>query len=194
MKRLILIIVVLFLVACEGAQPTNPLLTPAASPSISIGAPISPSPLTANSCIINSQVYCALNLDVIGNSLQDPGNNLAATICKPLWTRGIRPPIAWTDALKLSFVSDKGISPSDISKYELDHRMPLELGGAPGSPAPLLTWENVNLSLESPASPNPKDADENFLKNEVCANRLTLTQARQRLIDKWLGPGDQYKR
>lgn len=87
----------------------------------------------------------------------------------------------------------KGLDLSTIGNYELDHRMPLELGGAPGSADPSLSWENANLSLESPNSPNPKDNDETSLKDAVCRGSLTLYQARVELVSKWLKPGLDYK-
>ena len=63
--------------------------------------------------------------------------------------------------------------------------MPLELGGAPSDP--------INLSPESPASPNPKDGDETRLKTQVCNGQLTLAQAQGQLVAKWLAAYPGYR-
>jgi hypothetical protein len=147
-----------------------------------------------NPCIKDNFVYCALNPNVRGNTIDDMDGNLRITVCKPGWTSTIRPPVSWTDGLKLQLLRQRGLDSENAKDYELDHRMPLELGGAPGSADVGLLWENVNLSLESPASPNPKDSDESKLHREVCAKRLTLIQAQQELVDTWLLPGDKYKK
>ena len=49
-----------------------------------------------------------------------------------------------------------------------------------------------NFSLEYPASPNPKDAVETKLHNQVCAGTLTLAAAQQQLITGWLAPFPSY--
>lgn len=64
--------------------------------------------------------------------------------------------------------------------------MPLELGGASRDPS--------NMSPELGALPNPKDADENSLRAEVCAGRLSLAEAQSELARKWLGPWPTYSR
>lgn len=55
------------------------------------------------------------------------------TICRSGWTKTIRPPVSYTNALKIQqmvLYGETG-SPSD---YEEDHLLPLELGGAPRNP------------------------------------------------------------
>jgi hypothetical protein len=172
--------------------PTTAPTNSASLPSLSANSLPSDNPGN-NPCIKAGLVYCALNPMVQGDAMSAP-NNFNATICNSGWTAAIRPPESWTNQYKTKEMNLHGFYIAYISNYELDHRMPLELGGAPGSPDPSLSWENVNLSLESPASPNPKDTDETILKKEVCHGQLTLSQARQELIDKWLLPDDKYKK
>ena len=57
------------------------------------------------------------------------------------------------------------------SRYEYDHFVPLELGGAVNDPRDL--WP------EPGASPNPKDAVEDELNREVCDGQMALAQAQR---------------
>ena len=122
--------------------------------------------------------YCALNRDVTQDTIN-------TTICRGGWTSTVRPDVSYTGSLKRQQIASEGLTggPGD---YEEDHRMPLELGGAPSDP--------TNLSPESPASPNAKDNDEYRLKLDVCDSRLTLAQAQQQMVDTWLGPYPRYKK
>jgi hypothetical protein len=54
--------------------------------------------------------------------------NIQDTICRRGWTRTVRPPREVTDAIKRNLAADQGVSVRD---YELDHVVPLDLGGAP---------------------------------------------------------------
>jgi hypothetical protein len=191
MRKLLLALV---LVGACSPNPDTSTQTPKNIPVATQGAPSPAGTPVVNPCIQNDMIYCALNSDVVGNILNDPNGNLGNTICKKNWTSTIRPPRSFTDQLKMERMGVHGYDLSNISNYELDHRMPLELGGAPGSPKSGLDWENVNLSLESPASPNPKDQDETALKDAVCRGSMTLAQARLRLVSTWLLPGDRYKK
>jgi hypothetical protein len=65
-----------------------------------------------------------------------------------------------------------------IGDYEYDHFVPLELGGATNDPR--------NLWPEPGASPNPKDAVEDALRQEVCDGHLTLAQAQREIVANWV--------
>ena len=96
---------------------------------------------------------------------------IGTTICVRGWTRTVRPPTEYTNALKLRQMRAYGEtgSPSD---YQEDHLISLELGGHPTDPRNL--WPE----------PYPRAADvdkiENELNAEVCSGDLTLAQAQQR--------------
>ena len=128
-------------------------------------------------CQATGVTYCALNPAVTDSTIDQ-------TICVAGWTATIRPPESYTGTLKRQQIAQEGLS-GGVSAYEEDHRMPLDLGGAPSDPA--------NLSPESPASPNATDRDESLLKIEVCDGRLTLAQAQQQLVAKWLAPYPGYR-
>lgn len=62
-----------------------------------------------------------------------------------------------------------------LAQYELDHKVPLEVGGHPDSPN--------NLWLEPVAEARIKDRLENSVKRDVCAGRLPLRQGQRKFIE-----------
>ena len=101
------------------------------------------------------------------------------TICKAGWTAKIRPPVSYTNALKIRQMPlyELGGSPS---LYEEDHLIPLELGGAPRDPRNL--WPEAH-------SPRPgsgqKDLVENRLHRQVCSGVLKLRAAQRAVARNW---------
>ena len=93
------------------------------------------------------------------------------TICRRGWTRTIRPPTTYTNALKRRGLEQYGLrGPS--SSFQEDHLISLELGGDPSDPRNL--WPE----------PYPRAADvdriENDLNRRVCAGSLSLAEAQRR--------------
>ena len=96
-------------------------------------------------------------------------STITKTICKGGWTKTIRPPVAFTNALKIKqmvLYEETGLP----SKYEEDHFIPLELGGAPRNPK--------NLWPEPRSQSKLSDPLENKLKRKVCKGLLQLAKAR----------------
>jgi hypothetical protein len=94
------------------------------------------------------------------------------TICVPGWTKTVRPPAGYTHAIKRQLVQ-----PGDrLSAYELDHWIPLGLGGAP--------YDRRNLILQPLPEARRKDRLEAKLHEAVCAGRMSLPDAQLR-IDAW---------
>src|SRR5437868_10158846 len=56
--------------------------------------------------------------------------NIATTICRSGWTRTIRPPTDYTNALKLKQMREYGVGGSP-AQYQEDQLISLELGGHP---------------------------------------------------------------
>jgi hypothetical protein len=102
--------------------------------------------------------------------------NLATTICKRGWATSVRPPTSYTTPLKRRLMSAYGDTGA-LSGSELDHLVPLELGGAPS--------DVRNLWPEPGASPNPKDAIENYLNHAVCSHKITLPVAQSAIALDW---------
>jgi hypothetical protein len=98
------------------------------------------------------------------------------TICVAGWTDTVRPPESVTEQEKAASASAYGDTGS-MGDYEYDHFVPLELGGA--------TNDDGNLWPEPGASPNPKDAVEDTLREKVCAGQLSLAQAQREIVSEW---------
>jgi hypothetical protein len=93
------------------------------------------------------------------------------------WTSTVRPPESVTEAETAQSMAAYGDGGS-MSEYEYDHLVPLELGGAVN--------DARNLWPEPGASPNPKDAVEDRLRQEVCGGQMTLAQAQQAIVTNWV--------
>jgi len=89
-----------------------------------------------------------------------------ATICQRGYTAKVRPPRKVTDTIKRRLIN--GL-PGYSQDYELDHLIPLGLGGHPTS--------SNNLWLQNWPEAAIKDRDELRLHREVCSGRMTLEQA-----------------
>jgi hypothetical protein len=103
--------------------------------------------------------------------------DIATTICRAGYTRTVRPPESVTAREKrvsMRAYGDHGSS----HRYEYDHLIPLELGGAPN--------DAHNLWPEPGGSPNPKDRLENRLRREVCSGTLSLAAARREIARDWV--------
>jgi hypothetical protein len=94
--------------------------------------------------------------------------NINATICVQGWTKTIRPPTSYTNALKRKQMREYGVggSPTD---YQEDHLISLELGGHPTDPR--------NLWPEPYPRASEVDSIENDLNAQVCSGDLSLESA-----------------
>lgn len=197
LAALIVVAAMLALAACDigSGQPagsatadtaaTQPTTTPAAaatdSPTVAAtpaAAPPRAVALPADPCHAGGVTYCVLNPNVTQATI-------GSTICVSGWTATVRPPESYTYNLKVQQMAHEGL-PGTTRDYEEDHRMPLELGGAPSAV--------MNLSPESPPSPNPKDSAETSLKYDVCDGRMTLVQAQGQMVSTWLAAYPRYRR
>jgi hypothetical protein len=91
------------------------------------------------------------------------------------WTATVRPPVAFTQALKRRLFDSEHLSGS-VSDYQLDHLLSLELGGSPRSLR--------NLWMQPEAQAHRDDHMENDWRRDVCAGRLML-RAAQRAEIAW---------
>ena len=97
--------------------------------------------------------------------------NINATICMHGWTKTIRPPTSYTNALKRKQMREYGVGGS-LSDYQEDHLISLELGGHPTDPR--------NLWPEPYPRASEVDSIENDLNAKVCAGELSLNDAQRR--------------
>ena len=107
-------------------------------------------------------------------------SNIHSTICVSGWTATVRPPTSYTNPLKVQGIAAYGYSDTNLSDYEEDHLVPLELGGAPRDPGNL--WPEPHYGTQTAYT---KDGVETKLKNAVCAGTITLSAARSAIRTNW---------
>ena len=106
----------------------------------------------------------ALNPDVTQTAIR-------RTICVRGWTKTVRPPVTYTNALKVKQMRDYGET-GDPSDYQEDHLISLELGGAP--------TDSRNLWPEPYPRASTVDTIENDLNAKVCSGVMSLTDAQRK--------------
>lgn len=107
-------------------------------------------------------------------------DNIQQTICVSGYTKTVRPPVSYTDNLKIKQIQEYGYSDTSLKDYEEDHLISLELGGTPTSEANL--WpEPYNTTLNA----KEKDKVENYLHEQVCSGKVTLQQAQLQIANNW---------
>jgi len=99
-------------------------------------------------------------------------SSIGGTICRPGWTRTIRPPVEYTNELKRQHMNVYGRAGS-LSDYQEDHLISLELGGHPTDPR--------NLWPEPQPQATKVDRIENELNDAICAGRITLAEGQRRI-------------
>jgi hypothetical protein len=127
-------------------------------------------PLMAQPKVVRSLHNPAVTQDTIGT-----------TICVPGWTKGARPSSSYARRVKIALVREFEIPKEMLGDFELDHRVPLCLGGAPYEPA--------NLELQPWDEADEKDRKEACLARAVCDGRLSLDEARRRIWSDWRSVG-----
>jgi hypothetical protein len=103
--------------------------------------------------------------------------NIHQTICVSGYTAKIRPPADATDNFKYSEAYPAYGLPLSVTT-ELDHYVPLELGG---SNSARNLWPEPDVR-----TPNLKDSTENFLAHAVCAGKVPLAAAQNAIATDWV--------
>ena len=99
---------------------------------------------------------------------------LQTTICAPGWAESVRPPTSYTGPIKARLLRQAGAT--EARAYQLDHVIPLELGGDPRA----LT----NFALQPESEALMKDRVEDAVHADVCAGKLTLAKG-QAIFGDW---------
>ncbi|MDP9331882.1 MAG: hypothetical protein M3Q30_01025, partial [Actinomycetota bacterium] len=105
--------------------------------------------------------------------------NIATTICVAGYTKRVRPSTSVTTPIKRARLAAYGSS-GPLSAFELDHLIPLELGGAPAAVANL--WPEPWNGTQGART---KDHVENVLHARVCAKTMRLTIAQRAIATDW---------
>jgi hypothetical protein len=96
---------------------------------------------------------------------------IGETICKGGWTKTIRPPTDYTNALKVEQMQAYR-RPGTPSDYQEDHLISLEVGGDPNDPRNL--WpEPIDRAVQV-------DDIEDELNHEICSGQITLREGQRR--------------
>ena len=106
-------------------------------------------------------------------------HNIRSTICRPGYAATVRPPFAYTNAMKHRLMRAYGVQGS-IHDYELDHLIPLELGGCPECEANL--WPQSRTAFPGAGE---KDEVEDYLHHQVCSGALRLAEAQREIASDW---------
>ena len=107
-------------------------------------------------------------------------DTIQQTICVSGYTASVRPSTTYTNGVKLKLLREQGLPASAAKEFELDHRIPLALGGHPRNLQNLVlqTWEGKNGA-------KVKDRLERRLQQLVCAGKLLLDDARRAIYLDW---------
>lgn len=161
--RQLLIIGLLGLVSACGSPPTLPK---------------SPSPAALTS--LQTLPEEALNADVRQDTIQQ-------TICVAGYTASVRPSTTYTNGVKLRLLREEALPASAANEFELDHRIPLALGGHPRSLKNLMLqpWDGKDGA-------KVKDRLERRLQQLVCSGKLLLDDARRAIYVDWQGAYHNY--
>jgi hypothetical protein len=158
--RLVSALALSLLVAC-GSAPTSPTVARE-----DVGAAVVPPE--------------ALSADVRQETIQQ-------TICVPGYAASVRPSTSYTNGVKSKLLRDQGLPPSAAPEYELDHRIPLALGGHPRS------LKNLELQAwEGDGGAKRKDRLERRLQQLVCAGKVPLDEARREIYLDWKAAFPKY--
>lgn len=114
-------------------------------------------------------------------------STIAETICTPGYTKDVRPSTTYTNGVKFKLMRERGLDTANASDYELDHIIPLALGGHPRN------LKNLMLQPgEGEDGAKRKDRLEVKLQCLVCSGQVTLELARDGIFDNWQSAYQRY--
>lgn len=103
--------------------------------------------------------------------------DIETTICVTGYTATVR---AVTASTKAKVYSEYGITTPTSGAYEIDHLIPLELGGSNDIGN---LWPETAIGADDS---HAKDTWENALHGEVCAGTMTLSVAQDEMVHWWV--------
>ena len=145
------------------------VLLPIALASVLGAAPVS----ARESCVATPNGCVDLNPDVTTETLKD-------TICRPGYTRSVRPASSYTNGVKAKLLRAADLPLERMREHELDHIVPLALGGHPRRLSNLMLqpWEGADGA-------KAKDRLETRLARAVCRGRIALEDAQRCIAEDW---------
>jgi hypothetical protein len=118
------------------------------------------------------------------------------TICVPQYTDIVGLSLAYADPIKDKMLKDRHL-PGTVENYELDHLIPLELGGSPTSPQnlwmqpygdanhPLVATDKWPDDGSALPGAHQKDEVEATLRTQVCDGKIALREAQEQIRTDW---------
>ncbi|HLO29516.1 MAG TPA: hypothetical protein VK249_10295 [Anaerolineales bacterium] len=171
MKKIFSLLIPLILAACLN-PPVVITDTPAAPTIPPDDVPYLPNPAWQPG---------VFNPDVTQNTIQ-------TTICVGGYSEKIRPPVSYTNALKVKQIAQYGYADTNTADYEEDHLIALGIGGHPTDPENL--WPQPRLT--TPWGAPQKDTLENVLHQLICSGQLPLDTGRQAMASDWVAAYRKY--
>ncbi|MFZ1043626.1 MAG: hypothetical protein WCA79_19840 [Anaerolineales bacterium] len=113
--------------------------------------------------------------------------NIKSTICKKGYTASVRPPESYTEPLKKKDIALYGYADTKLADYEMDHLVPLEVGGSPTDPQNL--WPEPH---KGEWNSFVKDQLENKINALICDGQISLAAGQDAFITNWIEAYQKY--
>ena len=113
--------------------------------------------------------------------------NIRQTVCVKGYTKTVRPPAHYTNALKKKQIRAYGYADRNPKHYEEDHLIALSIGGHPTDERNL--WPEPR---KSEWGADKKDQLEFVLYKMVCAGELPLNEAQRDMSHDWISAWKRY--
>jgi hypothetical protein len=116
--------------------------------------------------------------------------NIKESICKVThftWTEGHAPPASYLENLAQEQIKQYGYTDTVVKHYQMDHLIPLSLGGHPTDPKNI--WPQLLLAKWSARR---KDYLEEVLHDKVCKGELGLKEAQDLFRTNWIEAYKKY--
>jgi len=140
-------------------------------------------PVSASATVLSTSA--TLPIHSLTPGATDPAvtqENIVSTICVVGYTKTVRPPASYTNALKLKQLSGSysRYGSTNMKLFEEDHLIPLAVGGSPRSPKNLWPepWDGARGA-------RMKDVLELKMHLMVCAHQITLKAAQSIFTTNW---------
>ena len=116
--------------------------------------------------------------------------NIKDSVCKTThftWTEAHQPPASYLEELFVDLTKAYELTDTNIKHYQLDHLIPLSLGGHPTDPKNI--WPQ---QLIAKWSARRKDYLEEIVHEKVCKGEISLKDAQQLFRTNWIEAYKKY--
>jgi hypothetical protein len=108
-------------------------------------------------------------------------DNIRTTVCVPGYTKTVRPPAAYTNRLKREMLAGEYAEQGELNSTQLDHLVPLLIGGHPSDRANL--WPQAYGGVRDASY---KDNCERRTGQAVCNGEVPLVDAQRGFMENWI--------